>query len=204
MKNRYMTAMVLFFVLFIVACDLKIRSTINLSDVFSKTNKVVMSDLLINTSSCSEEDVQKAVRHLEKNDIKAKYKSCKSEDMDSYAIFAMPLVIVKNDNDAPNKGDFYLSLKDDKLYIHTSGRIGHLLSTSDGSLDIGEIDFELVNDTDENIKAGVQSVFLDGQPVLSKVADIAPYESITIRLSDVTRKILERPNVALPIVKFVR
>ena len=205
MKNRYTSAMLLCFALFLLAaCDIKIRSTVNLSDIFSKTSTVAMSDLLINVSSCSESDIQQAIGRVAKNDMKAKYKSCKNEDMDSYAVFSMPLVIVKNDNEEQNKGDFYLSTKDDKLYIHTSGRMSDLLATGDGTLDIGEVSFELVNDTQENVKINVQSVFIDGQAVLARTMDIAPYESVGIRLSDVTRKILERPNVALPIVKFVR
>ncbi|MBQ7659633.1 MAG: hypothetical protein IJS26_02660 [Alphaproteobacteria bacterium] len=201
---KYLSIALLLLALVVLsACDIKLRSTINLSDVFSSANKMVISDLMIDVSSCTEENIQKAVSGIEQNGVKAKYKSCKNEGMDSYAVFSMPLVIVKDGNEAPNKGDFYLSFKDDKLYIHTSDRMGGLLSTEEGKLKIGEINFELINDTEENIKLNVQSVFLDGQPVLSKIVDVAPYENVSIRLSDVTRKILERSNVALPVVKFV-
>ncbi|MBO4285207.1 MAG: hypothetical protein J5895_03145 [Alphaproteobacteria bacterium] len=201
---KYLSIALLLLALVVLsACDIKLRSTINLSDVFSSANKMVISDLMIDVSSCTEENIQKAVSGIEQNGVKAKYKSCKNEGMDSYAVFSMPLVIVKDGNEAPNKGDFYLSFKHDKLYIHTSDRMGGLLSTEEGKLKIGEINFELINDTEENIKLNVQSVFLDGQPVLSKIVDVAPYENVSIRLSDVTRKILERSNVALPVVKFV-
>lgn len=191
------------FILFsLCACDLKISSTINISDLFSPTNKVVLSDLMVEVTSCSDDDVQELISEMQSRKISAQYNNCLSGDIDDYAVFSMPIMIVKDENNAKKEGVIYLSVKDKKLYLHSSDKINSLLESDEGDLEVKEVTFNLINDTEQDLKIKVQYVFVNGKPVVSQTINLAPYSKTNIRLSDVASKQLEMPDTSLQIVEF--
>lgn len=194
--------------LFLAACDLRMNSTINISDILSDSKKVTAAELLINIPSCDDDSIQKVTEKVKDKNFKAKYKTCQNVDMNSYATFAMPLLIVKNEQDVPENEALYLISKDDKLYINTSNRIKSLLSSGDATFDekltIKDVSFNIVNDTDSDVTISVKYSFVNGKSVLEQNFDIESYDTISIRLSDVASNILETPNISFPIFEFVK
>ena len=191
------------FILFALsACDLKISSTINISDLLSDTNKVVSADLMVEVMTCDNDKLQKVIAEVDSKNISAKYNKCYKDGMDSYALFSIPVMIVKNGDEAANKGIVYLSVDDNKVYIHSSDRINSLLQSENGEVKIKEITFNLVNDTDQDVKVNAQYVFVDEKPVVSKIINLEPYSKTNIQLSDVASRQIEVPNISFQIMEF--
>ena len=191
------------FILFaLCACDLKIISTINLSDLLSDTNKVISSDLMVEVMTCDKDKVEKVIAEVNSKNISAKYNRCYKDGTDNYAIFSMPIMITKNESEAQNKGVVYLSVNDNKVYVHSSERISSLLQSENGDVKIKLIAFDLVNDTDQNIKLKAQYVFVDEKPTVSKTINLEPYSKTNIQLSDVASRQLETPNATFQIMEF--
>jgi len=191
------------FILFaLCACDLKIISTINLSDLLSDTNKVISSDLMVEVMTCDKDKVEKVIAEVNSKNISAKYNRCYKDGTDNYAIFSMPIMIIKNGSEAQNKGVVYLSVNDNKVYVHSSERINSLLQSENGDVKIKLIAFDLVNDTDQNIKLKAQYVFVDEKPTVSKTINLEPYSKTNIQLSDVASRQLETPNATFQIMEF--
>lgn len=196
-------AVCLSFVLIVLcACDIKISSTINISDLLSKTNKVVLSDLMVDVPSCSEDSLQKVISEVNSKNISAKYNKCHNDGPNSYAIFSIPLMIVKDVNEAQNKGDIYLSVNGNKVYVHSSDRISLLLKSDDGKLKVKEISFNMVNDTEQTVKLKVEYVFMDSKPILSETINLEQYSKTNIQLSDVASRQIETPNTSFQIMEF--
>ena len=193
--------------LMLVACNIKLFSSINISDILSSDNKVAMVDLNVNVSSCNENDIKKIETALNKRDIVAHYNKCTHETWNDYATFSMPLSIIKgNDSSTKPLGDIYLSYFSGKLALVTSDRIETVLKSDSefsSNFKITSIELALVNDTNETIKIKPAMVFVDEKPILADIVNISPYNKVIIKLSDVANKLLERSNMVYPVLEFV-
>ena len=193
---------IVFVLLAVSACDIKLSSTISVSDLLSPTNKIVLSDLMFEVSSCSETDLQKVIEEINRKNISAKYNKCQSDGFSDYAVFSIPLTIVKNKDGIQKENVVYLSVNDKKVYLHTSSAIDWLLLSDEGKSKIKEISFNLVNDTEQPLKVNLQYVFVDGKPILSQAIELAQYSKTNIQLSDVAVKQVETPNTTFQIMEF--
>jgi len=197
-------------VLFILtACDLKLFSTINLSDIFSSEHKTVMADVKVYVTSCSEDEINKIQAEFNKRNIVGHYNKCTRDNnsWNNYALFSIPLKIVKNNNQpVKNLSDIYIQYSDNKFLLRTSERLENLLkSDSEFSrkIHISAVEFALVNDTDYDVTIKPFLVFVDEKAVLSKEIKIAPYQKTHIKLSDVANKLLNNSNVEYQVFEFI-
>ena len=196
-------------ILFLTACDLKLFSTVNLSDVFSSEHKTVMADVKVFVTSCNEDEINKIQAEFNKRNIVGHYNKCTrdSNSWNNYALFSIPLKIVKeNGKPVKNLSDMYIKYSDNKFLLRTSERLNTLLkSDSEFSrkIDISSVEFALVNDTDEDITIRPFLVFVDEKPILSEDIKIAPYQKMHIKLSDVANKLLNNSNVEYQVFEFI-
>ena len=201
-------ALSLICIMALMACNLKLFTSINVSDILSEEHKVVMADLKVNVTSCDEESIKEIQTELSKRNITANYNKCtQDESWNDYANFSMPLAIVK-DNNKPvqTQSDIYFHYTSGKFLLRTSGRLEALLKSDsdfDSKINISSIEFALVNDTSDTIKIKPTLVFVDEKPILSDIVTVSPYQKINIKLSNVASKLLEKSNVIYPVFDFV-
>ena len=195
-------------ILALVACNLKLFTSINISDILSDEHKVVMADLKVYVTSCDENNIQEIQTELSKRNITAHYNKCTQDDAwNDYANFSFPLTIVKDNNNKPvqTSSDIYFYYSSGKFLLKTSSRLEALLkSDSDfaSKIKISSIEFALVNDTNETVKIKPIMVFVDEKPILSDVIAISPYQKINIKLSNVANNLLEKSNIVYPVFEF--
>ena len=199
--HKHLKKLVYFVIFALCACDIELNTTINVSDLLSDTNKKVLSDLIVEVTDCSEETIQKVVDEIKGKDISVRYNKCKNNGPNSYATFSMPLMIIKYEEVA-DKGDIYLSVKDEKVYINSSDRIKSLLKSDYNSLKFSNITFNLVNDMEDSTDVYFEYAFIDEKPVISNVVTIEQYSKTNIKLADVAGKQLEQPNSSFQIMDF--
>ena len=192
----------------LMACNLKLFTSINVSDILSDEHKVVMADLKVNVTSCEDRNIQEIQAELSKRNITAHYNKCTQDaSWNNYANFSIPLAIIKdNGKTVQTSSDIYFHYTANKLLLRTSERLEALLKANsdfDTDVKISSVEFALVNDTNEVFKIRPTLVFVDEKPILSDVVTISPYQKINIKLSNVANKLLERSNMIYPVFDVI-
>ena len=195
-------------ILAIVGCKLQMISNINWSDIISPTNKVVMATLNVEVMTCDDDDVNHVRQEFEKRGIQARYNRCLKDGMDDYAQFSMPINMIKENTQAPDKvSDIAFYISQDIFFLKTSSRFKTLLvpqsnQSSSQELKITKIEFELTNDTEQPAHIQPYMAFVDGQAVMQDIVEIQPYNKIFITLSDVANSLIKRSDFAYPVFKI--
>lgn len=192
----------------LTACDIKLFSNVNISDIFSSDHKVTMADLKVYVTSCNEDEIKKIETELNKRNIIAHYNKCAQDDAwNDYANFSVPLAIVKNNNNpVKTASDIYFYYDSGKLYLKTSNHLEALLKQNlefYSKVRIASIEFSLTNDIGEDIKIKPTELFVDEKPILAEIITVSPYQKINIKLSNVANKLLERSNVTYPLFEVI-
>ena len=194
----------------LVACTVKMSTTINSSDILSNNNKALMVDLQVYVMSCSEDNIENIKREFEKRKITARYNSCGSKNgFDDYASFSLPIALVTNpEAPVPVENGIYFFVSNDTLSLRTSKNFASMLdATSDfGSekVNISSISFSLVNDGGSDFKITPTIAFVDEKPVFMTEINVPVFSKVLIQLPDVANKLLEQSDAAFPIFTFKR
>lgn len=191
----------------LAACDMKLFSTINLSDILSPDNKTITADLRVNVTSCTENDINKLQKELEKRNIVAHFNACEEDFLDDYASFSTPLKIIKGDTETmADMGDIYLRYDGNSLMLQTSERLKSLLKSDTGvggEVKISSIEFALINDTQNTISIKPFLVFANNKAVLSDIIEMVPYQKVHIKLSDVASQLLNESNAKYQVFEII-
>lgn len=195
--NKMKKSFLLMVGLLLVACTIKLSTTINFSDLTSDTNKTIIADLRISVPSCSDQNIQDIQTEFSKRNIRANYNKCSSDDMwNDYASFSVPISIAKADG-TPDS-DIYFQYINNGLYIKTSAKLASVLDTRNDmfvdKINISSIEFYLVNDTSDSIRIKPGLAFVNERPVYNQTLDIKSFDRVLIKLPDVTNKLLEQSS----------
>ena len=194
----------------LIACTLKINTTINFSDIISAENKMLIADLRISVPSCSDENIKDIQNALEKRNIKATYNKCSSDDdlWNEYASFSLPITLVKGAVETNTEhSDIYFQYVDGGLYLKTSSKLAKLLDSSDNlfedKMNISSIEFSLINDTSNKITIKPLLVFVNGKPIYEKKVDIQSLNKVLIKIPDVASQLLEQSDAEYLLFRVV-
>lgn len=181
--------------LLLCACDLKVKTTVNASDLLSQNNKTFVAEMKAEVSSCMDpddesepsEDVYKIQRTVAKNIAGAQYMGCKDEDFtDSFAVFSVPVSFGEYDAPRQNGEVSRLLRKGNKFYFDFSKEIIRSLEQKN-SIDLTlSATIVVVNDTNETINYKTAATFVNGKPVIAGKLSLAPMQKAAIRASDVS------------------
>ena len=198
LKNRQplkKTKCAVFFALFFLcACDLKVRTNVNVSDLLAGNDKIFLSELKSEVSSCTDpvdeseasEDVFKIQRIVSKNIANSQYTGCTRDFPHSFAVFSVPASFGEFGSPR-NSGEVYRLLrKGTTFYFDFSPQIIRDLEKKNHiSLTLAST-IVVANDTNKTIKYKVMAAFVNDTPVISETLTLAPLQKAIIRPSDVS------------------
>lgn len=187
------------------SCDVKIKSDMKFSNIFSANKKVVMTDLSVGTH-CDKSYNDKVVQIFEKRGIKARYIECLWDTMNGYyySKFSVPMQIVKGDEKPEDKyAMLYFRYKDNQLTIETSPDYADFIKQDGNDITFRDLEFEFVNDTQNTIFIQPSMSFVNDKPIENETMEVESFAKITIKLPDVSHQILKRSNVVYPVFQVI-
>lgn len=191
--------------LFIASCDVKIKSDMKFSSIFSTNKKIVMTDLSVGTH-CDKSYNDKVVQTFEKRGINARYVECLWDTMNGYyySKFSVPIQIVKDDEKPDDKyATLYFRYKNNQLNIETSPDYADFIKQGGNDIKFRNLEFEFVNDIQNTIYIQPSMSFVNDKPVANETIEVEPFAKITIKLPDVSHQILKRSNLVYPVFTIV-
>jgi hypothetical protein len=186
--------------LFIASCDVKIKSDMKFSSIFSTSKKIVMTDLSVG-NYCSEDSNAKVTKTFEKRNISARFTECLWDTMNGYyySKFSVPIQIVKGDEKPDDKyATLYFRYKNNQLSIETSPDYAEFIKQGGNDIKFRNLEFEFVNDTQKTLYIQPSMSFVNDKPVANETIEVEPFAKITIKLPDVSHQILKRSNLVYP------
>jgi hypothetical protein len=189
----------LLIIFFFLGCESTIETKVNVSDLQSKKDKQIQGDLYFEVATCGDfEDsrklsefvveAQKTIPYIFQG---AQYVECFEKNFQSYTHFTIPIVITKNTY--ANVNSIYItSNPTNVLAIGIPVNIRqNMQRVQDSSMTIDEmklnIKIDLLNDTNQNFPYKVISAYVNEIPVIFAKSVLPPNQSITLKLSDVSR-----------------
>lgn len=193
----------------LVACTVKMSTSINVSDLLSSENKKLVVDLQVLVMSCSEDNIQRIQTAFEKRKIKAHYNKCGSTDVfNEYASFSLSIPLIKyTTKDALPDADIAFVVMSDALALITASDFASILDSGsefDDKITISSIEFSLVNDRDSDFVIKPTLAFVDEKPVYQETVIVPAFSKVLIKLPDVANKLLEQSGKSYMILKFER
>lgn len=184
--------------IFLTACQTDLEIALPLSDLNSPEGQNLNATLLIGVPSCvSYEDsrqpssaLEDAMEVVPQVFTGAEYSDCFRQNFDSYAEFTLPVAL----SDSLDPDDSMIQIVHNEgveLGITVPSRMISEMrrvereSFGMTSFDLG-MTIELINDLDSVFSRGVVSSYVDKAPVPFGTFHLAPGESLSIRLSDVS------------------
>ena len=191
---KKMKCAVFFTLFFLCACELKVSTNVNVSDLLAGNDKIFLSELKAEVSSCTDdvdesepsEDVFKIQRLISKNITGSQYTGCTNDFPNSFAEFSVPASF--SAFDSPRKtGEVYRLLrKGTTFYFDFSPQIIRDLEKKNHiSLTLAST-IVVTNDTNKTIKYKTMAAFVNDTPVISETLTLAPFKKAIIRPSDVS------------------
>lgn len=177
-------------------CKVELAPTINLSDVNSETAKIVPSKLVVEVMSCTDfndsrkesSDVTDAKKTISSIFTNAKYVECYSEQMDSKALFEIPITVGGKDT----VGDIQIrngGFGGGMIVLISDGLRSKIKQQQEDSFSNFEpsVQITIKNDLDKNQDIVAHGVFADSKHYLPySWYQLVAGRTQTFKLSDVS------------------
>ena len=186
-------------ILFLSGCQGLIETEVKLSDLQSKSDKLIDGDLYIQVAGCDDYadsrkpsssviESQQTIPYIFKD---AKYVECFTKEFTSYTHFSLPLLITHNDTLVSNN---YIHLISDNKNMLSIGvppiikqNIDRVKENSFGLNDI-ELDVKITvkNDLNQKVDFDIISAYINGEAVIYNSFYINPNIEFNVKLSNVS------------------
>ncbi|PXZ05252.1 hypothetical protein DKK70_11730 [Gilliamella apicola] len=182
-------------VVLLSGCKVELAPTVNLSDINSDTAKTIQSKLIVEVTSCTDykdsrnesSSLIEAKKGITDVFSDAKYVECYRENMDSKALFEIPITVGGKEF----TGDIQLANADfgGGLVIKMSPSLKTKIdkaSKAGMSKIQSSVTVKLKNDTSSNVDIVAHSVYLNDKPVTISTYTLLAGKENTFKLSDVS------------------
>lgn len=182
-------------VVLLSGCKVELAPTVNLSDINSDTAKTIQSKLIVEVTSCTDykdsrnesSSLIEAKKGITDVFSDAKYVECYRENMDSKALFEIPITVGGKEF----TGDIQLANADfgGGLVIKMSPSLKTKIdkaSKAGMSKIQSSVTVKLKNDTSSNVEIVAHSVYLNDKPVTISTYTLLAGKENTFKLSDVS------------------
>lgn len=182
-------------VVLLSGCKVELAPTVNLSDINSDTAKTIQSKLIVEVTSCTDykdsrnesSSLIEAKKGITDVFSDAKYVECYRENMDSKALFEIPITVGGKEFN----GDIQLANADfgGGLVIKMSSSLKTKIdkaSKAGMSKIQSSVTVKLKNDTSANVDIVAHSVYLNDKPVTISTYTLLAGKENTFKLSDVS------------------
>lgn len=182
-------------VVLLSGCKVELAPTVNLSDINSDTAKTIQSKLIVEVTSCTDykdsrnesSSLIEAKKGITDVFSDAKYVECYRENMDSKALFEIPITVGGKEF----TGDIQLANADfgGGLVIKMSPGLKSKIdkaSKAGMSKIQSSVTVKLKNDTSSNVDIVAHSVYLNDKPVTISTYTLLAGKENTFKLSDVS------------------
>lgn len=182
-------------VVLLSGCKVELAPTVNLSDINSDTAKTIQSKLIVEVTSCTDykdsrnesSSLIEAKKGITDVFSDAKYIECYRENMDSKALFEIPITVGGKEF----TGDIQLANADfgGGLVIKMSPSLKTKIdkaSKAGMSKIQSSVTVKLKNDTSSNVDIVAHSVYLNDKPVTISTYTLLAGKENTFKLSDVS------------------
>lgn len=182
-------------VVLLSGCKVELAPTVNLSDINSDTAKTIQSNLIVEVTSCTDykdsrnesSSLIEAKKGITDVFSDAKYVECYRENMDSKALFEIPITVGGKEF----TGDIQLANADfgGGLVIKMSPSLKTKIdkaSKAGMSKIQSSVTVKLKNDTSSNVDIVAHSVYLNDKPVTISTYTLLAGKENTFKLSDVS------------------
>ena len=182
-------------VVLLSGCKVELAPTVNLSDINSDTAKTIQSKLIVEVTSCTDykdsrnesSSLIEAKKGITDVFSDAKYVECYRENMDSKALFEIPITVGGKEF----TGDIQLATADfgGGLVIKMSPSLKTKIdkaSKAGMSKIQSSVTVKLKNDTSSNVDIVAHSVYLNDKPVTISTYTLLAGKENTFKLSDVS------------------
>lgn len=182
-------------VVLLSGCKVELAPTVNLSDINSETAKTIQSKLIVEVTSCTDykdsrnesSSLIEAKKGITDVFSDAKYIECYRENMDSKALFEIPITVGGKEF----TGDIQLANADfgGGLVIKMSPSLKTKIdkaSKAGMSKIQSSVTVKLKNDTSSNVDIVAHSVYLNDKPVTISTYTLLAGKENTFKLSDVS------------------
>ena len=182
-------------VVLLSGCKVELAPTVNLSDINSDTAKTIQSKLIVEVTSCTDykdsrnesSSLIEAKKGITDVFSDAKYVECYRENMDSKALFEIPISVGGKEF----TGDIQLANADfgGGLVIKMSPSLKTKIdkaSKAGMSKIQSSVTVKLKNDTSSNVDIVAHSVYLNDKPVTISTYTLLAGKENTFKLSDVS------------------
>lgn len=182
-------------VVLLSGCKVELAPTVNLSDINSETAKTIQSKLIVEVTSCTDykdsrnesSSLIEAKKGITDVFSDAKYVECYRENMDSKALFEIPITVGGKEF----TGDIQLANADfgGGLVIKMSPSLKTKIdkaSKAGMSKIQSSVTVKLKNDTSSNVDIVAHSVYLNDKPVTISTYTLLAGKENTFKLSDVS------------------
>ena len=182
-------------VVLLSGCKVELAPTVNLSDINSETAKTIQSKLIVEVTSCTDykdsrnesSSLIEAKKGITDVFSDAKYVECYRENMDSKALFEIPITVGGKEF----TGDIQLANADfgGGLVIKMSPSLKTKIdkaSKAGMSKIQSSVTVKLKNDTSSNVDIVAHSIYLNDKPVTISTYTLLAGKENTFKLSDVS------------------
>lgn len=182
-------------VVLLSGCKVELAPTVNLSDINSDTAKTIQSKLIVEVTSCTDykdsrnesSSLIEAKKGITDVFSDAKYVECYRENMDSKALFEIPITVGGKEF----TGDIQLANADfgGGLVIKMSPSLKTKIdkaSKAGMSKIQSSVTVKLKNDTSSNVDIVAHSIYLNDKPVTISTYTLLAGKENTFKLSDVS------------------
>lgn len=182
-------------VVLLSGCKVELAPTVNLSDINSDTAKTIQSKLIVEVTSCTDykdsrnesSSLIEAKKGITDVFSDAKYVECYRENMDSKALFEIPITVGGKEF----TGDIQLANADfgGGLVIKMSPSLKTKIdkaSKAGMSKIQSSVTVKLKNDTSSNVEIVAHSVYLNDKPATISTYTLLAGKENTFKLSDVS------------------
>ena len=182
-------------VVLLSGCKVELAPTVNLSDINSDTAKTIQSKLIVEVTSCTDykdsrnesSSLIEAKKGITDVFSDAKYVECYRENMDSKALFEIPITVGGKEF----TGDIQLANADFggglviKMSPSLKTKIDKASKTGMSKIQ-SSVTLKLKNDTSSNVEIVAHSVYLNDKPVTISTYTLLAGKENTFKLSDVS------------------